>query len=550
MKHLAGKDDFWFLPLGGSGEIGMNLNLYGHDKQWLMVDLGITFHDRLGIEILMPDPSFISEQRKNLVGLVLTHAHEDHLGAIPYLWPYLRCPIYATPFTAYVLRQKLKEKPWGSEVSITEIPLSGTLTVGKFEIEFITLTHSIPEPNALAITTPLGTVMHTGDWKIDKQPLVGKATDHARLQHWGDKGVLAMVCDSTNVFNEAESGSEEDVRTKLTEVIGRYKKSRVVVACFSSNIARLETAALAAKEHGRYVALVGRSLHKMAEAARHSGYLKTVPNFISDAEAMSMPKDKVLFITTGSQGEPRSALARIASGSHPVVKLDKNDVAIFSSRVIPGNEKSISLLQNNLTHQGVETITSSEEDIHVSGHPGRAELRQMYEWVRPQMLIPVHGEARHLKEQSLLGKASGIKEVAVPQNGSLISLKAGEARIIDAVPAGRWAVDGNRLIPFESPIIKDRLKLSLNGMVAVTLIIDSDNQLARSPHFAFLGLTESGEDTDDIQEIIEKDIERALTGHYKDSKARDEALQKIIRKTIYTELGKKPIIELHCIEVE
>jgi ribonuclease J len=441
VKYKPTKKDFWFLPLGGAGEIGMNLNLFAHDGQWLMVDLGITFGDRLGVDIITPDPAFIVERKESLVGLILTHAHEDHVGAVPYLWPLLQCPVYATPFTASILRQKLKDKPWGKKVPIIEVPLSSTVQVGKFSVEFITLTHSIPEPNAVAITTPLGTILHTGDWKIDANPLVGEVTDHSRLTELGDQGVLAMVCDSTNVFTEGTSGSEGCVRNELISLVGKHPEGRVVVACFASNVARLETAAVAARANGRQPVLVGRSLIRMEEAARQNGYLKDIPPFLNEETAQILPKNKVLLIATGSQGEPRSALARIASGQHPVIDLEAEDTVIFSSRMIPGNERSISALQNRLVLQGIKVITAHEEDIHVSGHPARDELLQMYAWVRPQILVPVHGEARHLQEQANLGLASGIPKAVIPENGTLIHLASGQPRIIDKVPTGRFGLD-------------------------------------------------------------------------------------------------------------
>ncbi|MEI8296174.1 MAG: ribonuclease J, partial [Alphaproteobacteria bacterium] len=349
---VPSKNDLWFLPLGGSGEIGMNLNLYGHDGAWLMVDLGITFHDRLGVEILTPNPEFIAENYKHLAGLVLTHAHEDHVGAVPYLWQALRCPVYATGFTATILRQKLKEVPWGSQVPIIEIPLSGQVTIGPFHVEFITLTHSIPEPNALAITTPLGRIVHTGDWKLDEVPLLGASFDSKRLQSLGDEGVLALVCDSTNVFTPGSSGSEDEVRRNLVELMASYPNKRLVLACFSSNVARVQTIIQAGVAQGRQIALLGRSLQKMVEAAKTNGYLQDIPPFITEEAAMKMPREKVLILSTGSQGESRSALARVSALTHPRISLGSDDVVIFSSRIIPGNEKVIGIMQNRLVARG------------------------------------------------------------------------------------------------------------------------------------------------------------------------------------------------------
>lgn len=543
--HLPTKNDLWFLPLGGAGEIGMNLNLFGHDDQWLMVDLGITFGDRLGIEIISPDPTFILPYQQNLAGLVLTHAHEDHVGALPYLWPYLRCPVYATPFTAAIVRQKIADKPWKKELQLIEVPLSGKVDIGVFNIEFITLTHSIPEPNALAIKTPLGTLLHTGDWKIDPMPLIGEVTNKSRLEELGKEGVLAMVCDSTNVFTDGESGSEKTVRDELTTLIGKYPNDRITIACFASNVARIETAALVAKHHGRKVALVGRSLHRMVQAAQYAGYLKHVPGFISDEEAMKLPPEKVLFIMTGSQGEPRSALARVAARQHPVVKMDSDDVVFFSSRVIPGNEKSIGILQNNLVKGGSQVVTANEEDIHVSGHPARDELKKMYKWVRPRIAIPVHGEARHLQEHARLAKSNGIKEVVIPENGSLIQIEPGYSRVIDTVQAGRWALDGNRLIPTVSPVLKDRNKISIQGVIVASLKADRFGQLLTTPKFAILGVTEPGLETETLTKDLHRVVRETLLNDHRNEEARLESLRLIIRQTVNQRFGKKPIVEVH-----
>lgn len=548
-KHAPTKKNFWFLPLGGSGEIGMNLNLYGHDGQWLMVDLGVTFGDRLGIDIITPDPAFIVAQQDSLVGLVLTHAHEDHVGAVPYLWPQLRCPVYATPFTATILRQKLKELPWGKQVPIHEIPISGSMDVGKFHVEYITLTHSIPEPNALAITTPLGTVMHTGDWKIDPDPMVGEATNHQRLTELGDRGILAMVCDSTNVFTEGYSGSEKAVREELTDLVGRHPDNRVVVACFASNVARLETAALAAQAHGRQAALVGRSLIRMEQAARANGYLKDVPPFVDDKTAMSLPRNKVLFIMTGSQGEPRSALARIASNQHPAVELKKDDVVIFSSRVIPGNEKSISLMQNSLIRSGLKIVTAHEEDIHVSGHPAREELKQMYAWVRPEILIPVHGEARHMQAQADLALECGVPQVVVPHNGTIIELDAQDPKIMDTVETGRLGLDGNRMVPMNSLMLRDRFKASANGVVVVTVPVDRAGNVARQIHITEVGVCQAGEERDAVAQEINLIVRETLTETFKDDSEKTEALRVAIRRALNARFTKKPLTSVHLVMV-
>ncbi|HYB56146.1 MAG TPA: ribonuclease J, partial [Alphaproteobacteria bacterium] len=401
VRASAATRELVFVPLGGAGEIGMNLNLYGFADDWVIVDLGITFADeRLpGIEVVMADPAFIVERRERLLGIVLTHAHEDHIGAVQYLWPLLRCPIYATPFTASILRRKLEEAGLAGEAAITVVPLSGRFALGPFDFEMITLTHSIPEPNALAIRTPLGTVLHTGDWKIDPDPLVGPVTDSQALRRVGEEGVLAMVCDSTNVLRSGVSGSEAELRKSLSRLVARVEQ-RVVIACFASNVARLETIAKVAEANGRQAALVGRSLWRFYEAALENGYLRSIPRFLGDAEAAYLPRDKVVLAMTGSQGEPRSALSRVVAGEHSHVTLEAGDVAIFSSRIIPGNERSIFRLQSALARLGVEIITEHEEFVHVSGHPARDELAEMYAWVRPQIAVPVHGEARHVRGEA------------------------------------------------------------------------------------------------------------------------------------------------------
>lgn len=541
-------NDFWFLPLGGSGEIGMNLNLYAHDNQWLMVDLGITFGDRFGIDIITPDPSFIIEHRDKLVGLVLTHAHEDHIGAVPYIWPELRCPIYATKFTIEILKEKIREYSWAKEVEIIEVPLSGNLQIGKFTIEFITLTHSIPEPNALAITTPLGTVLHTGDWKIDPDPLIGEITDAKKLISWGDKGVLAMVCDSTNVFSEGVSGSEETVRQELNTLIGEHPEKRIVVACFASNIARLETAMLAAKKYNRKVCLLGRSMDRMVKAAKTSGYLHDLPDIIDAATAMKLPPHEVLIVSTGSQGEPRSALSRLANDSHPHVKIDHRDVVFFSSRVIPGNEKTISILQNNLVRKNIEIITSHEEDIHVSGHPARDELRQMYAWVRPQILIPVHGELRHMKEQARLGEECGIPKSIVPENGTLIQLDKENPQIIDHIPTGRFGLDGLRLVPMINPMIRDRANLAVHGSILVSLVLDRNGLLTKTPQITTVGVCSDGEEFDHIDRDIHKTIRQTINDGFKTLDGLKEELRIAVRRTVNQWLGKKPTTVIHIIQ--
>lgn len=539
------KKDFWFLPLGGSGEIGMNLNLYGYDDQWLVVDLGVTFGDRLGIDIITPDPEFIAARREKIAGLVLTHAHEDHVGAIPYLWPELECPIYATPFTAHIVRQKIKDFSWAKKVIIHEIPLNSQVKIGNFDVEFISLTHSIPEPNALAITTPHGTVVHTGDWKIDENPLVGLATNNTRLQELGAQGVLAMVCDSTNVFTEGASGSEDEVRQELANVLARYTKHRIVFSCFSSNIARVETAAMIARQQNRQVCVLGRSLERMIDAAKQVGYLEGLGTFIDEAVAMNLPPEAVMIISTGSQGEPRSILARMAADQHPKIKLDNRDVVVFSSRVIPGNEKAISYLQNNLVRKGVQIVSASEEDIHVSGHPARQELKQMYEWVRPHVLIPVHGEFRHMQEQARFALECGVPKVVVPENGTLVRLEEKHPKILEFIPVGRLGYDGNRMIPMQSQVVKERTKLSINGAVFLSFTLNKHNDISKPPLLSMMGITLGGEEQTHLENDIQRTIRHTVNNGFKNIESLEQELKTGIRRVINNWIGKKPPVVIH-----
>jgi len=541
------KTNFWFLPLGGAGEIGMNLNLFGHNKEWIIVDCGITFGDRLGIDIIMPDPSAILDHAENIKALVLTHAHEDHIGAVPYLWPYLKCPVYATPFTAQILRQKLEEKSWGKQVKIIEVPLSGRVQISSFDVEYITLTHSIPEPNALAIRTEHGCVLHTGDWKIDPQPLLGETTNKNRLKEIGKEGVLSLICDSTNVFDKGSTGSEGEVRDELEKVIAQIPNGRIAVCCFSSNVARVESIAYSAKKNGRKVALLGRSLEKMIRAATLSGYLKGLPGFIPADQAMDMPRDKVLFICTGSQGEGRSALTRIAQRDHHVVSLDKGDTVIFSSRVIPGNERAIANMQNHLVHQGVRIITAHEEDVHVSGHPAQEDLKAMYSWVKPKSLIPVHGEARHMQAQAELGLANGIEQALVPSNGTLIELAGSKPEIIERVNPGRWGIDGKCLVSMQSPILKERQKISIQGVIFVSIPVDDICQIQGIPTISAHGLVEDGEEAQDFQDGMQNIIRRTMHQDLGKEKNYIEALQRVIKQECNQRFGKKPVVDVHLV---
>ena len=547
-------DELLFLALGGAGEIGMNLNLYGHAGKWLMVDLGVTFGDEStpGIDVIMPDPEFIRERRDDLVGLVLTHAHEDHIGAVPYLWRQLRCPLYATPFTASVLRRKLEEVGLLHEAPITHIPMSGKVSLGPFEVELITLTHSIPEPNAVVIRTKLGAVLHTGDWKFDPNPLLGLTSDEAALRRLGDGGVLAMVCDSTNVFVEGQSGSEADVRDSLRALIGRLP-NRVAVGCFASNLARLGTIAQVGAEHGRQVALVGRSLWRMVAAAQENGYLTDLPEFVEEHDVGFFPRDKILMICTGSQGEARSALARIARKEHPHVTLEPGDSVVFSSRTIPGNEKSIARLQNELALQGVEVITDRDEDIHVSGHPARDELTSMYQMVRPRIAIPVHGEARHIKEHVALAKACQVPEALEAANGTVIRLAPGPAEIVAQVTSGRLGLDGKSLLRLDGDMIRHRHRMSFNGLIMVSLVLAKDGKLLAPPQVSLEGLLDGGDAAADAINAME-DAVGAAVGDLSKSQLMltdevTETARLAARRWFHKAYDKKPVTKVHVMRL-
>ena len=530
-------DELVFLPLGGAGEIGMNLTLYGYAGEWLMVDCGVTFADdsMAGLDVIMPDPGFIAERKDRLAGLVVTHGHEDHIGAIPYLWKRFRCPVYATPFARALLYEKLVEAGLQNEIPITEVPLSGKFTVGPFEIELITLTHSIPEPNAVVIRTPLGTILHTGDWKLDPEPLVGAISDEAALRGLGDEGVLAMVCDSTNALRPGHSGSEAAVRASLVDLVGRYDR-RVAVGCFASNVARLESIAAAAVANGRHVALVGRSLWRIYKAARDTGYLQSTPPFLSEDEVGAVPRDRILLVCTGSQGEPRAALARIAHDSHPNVHLADGDTVIFSSRVIPGNELAIAEIQNKLAARGIGLITAEDHRVHVSGHPCRDELAQMYRWIRPKLALPVHGEMRHQVAHAKLARAMQVPQAIVPENGQMFRLAPGRPELIDEVPAGRVHLDGKILVGEGAGLTKDRRAMAFAGLLVVSLVVDEKGRIAAAPNILAEGVPEP------VAGAVRKAVENTIAGNKRfeiDDLA--ENVRRAARRAALDSWGKKPI---------
>jgi ribonuclease J len=545
-------DALYFLPLGGSGEIGMNLNLYGYRGQWLIVDCGVTFGEeehQPGVDVIMADPAFIVERRDRLLGIVATHAHEDHIGAIPYLWPQLQCPVWATPFTASLLRAKLIEAHLANQVTVNTVPMSGRFTIGPFDLELVTLTHSIPEPNGVVIRTAAGTVLHTGDWKLDPEPLIGSLTDEARLRAIGDEGVLAIICDSTNALRPGTSGSEGALREALTELIGRYD-GRVAVACFASNVARLTTIAHAARVNDRNVALVGRSLWRIDKAARENGYLADVPRFLTEDEAGYVPRDKIVLVCTGSQGEPRAALARIARDDHPNITLEDGDVVIFSSRIIPGNEKAISRLHNALLRLRVEVVTSEDHFVHVSGHAARDELAAMYQMMRPRVAIPVHGEARHLLGHAELARQCQVEQAVVVENGDLVRLDRHGAAIVDEIPVGRIASDGKSLLPIGGAVLQQRRRLGNDGMAVVTLVVDRGGSLTAPPQVSLIGLAEaSAEPAAALRDALVEAFEGLPAPLRRDDNALRDAARRVARRVVNERFGKRALIEIQLVRL-
>ncbi|MSO68868.1 MAG: ribonuclease J [Alphaproteobacteria bacterium] len=537
-----------FLPLGGSGEIGMNLNLYACRGKWLMVDLGITFAGDTvpGVDVLMPDPSYIEERRDDLLAIVLTHAHEDHLGAVAYLWPRLRCPVYATPFTAAVLRDKLNEAGLLGEVELIEMPLSGRFTIGPFDLEYITLTHSIPEPNALVIRTDYGTLLHTGDWKIDPEPMIGEPTDRAALEQLGNGEVLAMICDSTNALSPGRSGSEGDVRRKLIEMVGEAEAG-LAVTLFASNVARLASVAVAALENGREPVLVGRSLWRYVKAARSVGYLGEEIRFLNEDEGAALEPSQALYLCTGCQGEPRAAMARIAGDSHPRIKLRQGDRVIFSSKIIPGNELAIGRMHNRLAIHGIEVLTERDHDVHVSGHPCQDELSDMYRWVRPRISIPVHGEFRHMFEHAALARSLQVPETINVVNGQVVRLAPGPAGIIGTVPTGRLAVDGSQLLRLDHETLRARRRLKDNGAVFVSLVLDGRGALLTEPRVSSHGVA-AEEDTDpehqEIADAVESAVDKLDKKERRDLEIVREAARLAVRRKVLARRGKRPVIDV------
>jgi ribonuclease J len=542
-------DELLFLPLGGSGEIGMNVNLYGCRGKWIMLDLGMTFADPglPGVELVLPDLAFIEERRTDLLGIVLTHGHEDHIGAIPYLAADLGVPLYATPFTAGLIRRKLEDEGLLREVPLHIVPLGGALELGPFRCRYVALAHSIPEGNAVVIETPHGRIFHTGDWKLDDRPLLGDPVNEAELRAIGDSGVLALVGDSTNVFNPDASGSESDVRDGLMRVIAARRTGRVVVTTFASNATRIQTLGEVARATGRRLVLAGRSLDRIVAVARSSGYLQDLPEILGlDAAATARP-ETLLIASTGTQGEPQAALARMAEGTHPQIRLEAGDLVVYSSKQIPGNEIAIGRVQNALAARGIEIIGERQAHVHVSGHPGRPELEAMYRWIRPEVAVPVHGERRHMEEHARLARSLGVPQAVVPMNGTVIRLAPGPAAIIDHAPAGRLVLDGDVILPADSATMNSRRKLAWGGLLVVTLVYDARGRLAGDIRVLARGVPVEEEEGDFLAECAEAAESVARQVPLSDRRRLEDDLKIAVRRVARKWTGKKPLTDVQIL---
>jgi len=555
---MKNNNELIFCPLGGSGEIGMNMNLYGYGEknnhQWIIIDIGVGFVDDSvpGIDLMVPDPDFILQRKDDLLGILLTHAHEDHIGAIALLWPSLECPIYATPFTATLIKEKFREKKINIGSHLKIIELNGNVKIGPFDINYVTLTHSILEPNALQIKTPHGTLLHTGDWKCDTDPLIGKQMDEIKLKEIGKQGVLAMICDSTNIFTEGRSGSEKDVRESMLTVFENIKK-KIIVTTFASNVARMETVFKCAEKVGRHLSLVGRSMHRIYNTARECGYLQNIKPPLDPRDAKKIPRDKIVYLCTGSQGEPLGAMNRIVNQEHPDVYLDEGDTVIFSSRIIPGNEKKLFKIHNQLVKNNINVISEENAFIHVSGHPGRDEMRDMYEWIKPKISIPVHGEHRHIKEHYDFAMSLGVPQPMLIENGDMIRIAPGEPKIIDKVHNGKLYVDGNRVIDDQSRFLKDRKNIAHNGLMDVTLVISKKGNIDRNPIINIRGLPFNDEELDECFYEMEDEILKTSKAYSLNNKKHEknliDALKSNLKKIIYSKTRKRPYTNITLIRV-
>ena len=551
------KEELLFCPLGGSGEIGMNMNLFAYGKEdnqkWIIVDMGVTFADDSipGIDLIMPDPGFIIDKKDDLLGVVLTHAHEDHIGAVAHIWPELKCKLYATPFTAALITEKFKEKKIDISPYLKIVPLNSKIKLGEFEIDFVTLTHSILEPNGLSIKTPLGTILHTGDWKIDPNPLIGNKIDEEKLKKIGDEGVSAMICDSTNIFSPGRAGSEADVRDSLLRIM-ELKTKRILVTSFASNVARMESIFYCAKKTGRSICLVGRSMHRIYKAAKKCGYLKGLIEPLEPRDAKKVSKNKILYLATGSQGEPMGAMNRIINGTHPEVFLEDGDCIIFSSKIIPGNEKKLYQLQNLIVKNNMEIISEENAFVHVSGHPNRDDLKDMYKWVKPKSVIPVHGEHRHMQEHVKFAKEMQVPKTLLIENGDIIKLLPGKVpEIVDKAPSGRIYLDGSVNVEIDSQSIKDRKNLSINGYLEITLLL-SNNGKIKKPIISFKGIPESEKKDPfifDMEDEIFNICRTFSLDNTKQQKNLIETIKQNCRRIVREKTGKKPFTNINIARV-
>ena len=551
------KEELLFCPLGGSGEIGMNMNLFAYGKEdnqkWIIVDMGVTFADDSipGIDLIMPDPGFIIDKKDDLLGVVLTHAHEDHIGAVAHIWPELKCKLYATPFTAALITEKFKEKKIDISSYLKIVPLNSKIKLGEFEIDFVSLTHSILEPNGLSIKTPLGTILHTGDWKIDPNPLIGNKIDEEKLKKIGDEGVSAMICDSTNIFSPGRAGSESDVRDSLLRIM-ELKTKRILVTSFASNVARMESIFYCAKKTGRSICLVGRSMHRIYKAAKKCGYLKGLIEPLEPRDAKKVSKNKILYLATGSQGEPMGAMNRIINGTHPEVFLEDGDCVIFSSKIIPGNEKKLYQLQNLIVKNNMEIISEENAFVHVSGHPNRDDLKDMYKWVKPKSVIPVHGEHRHMQEHVKFAKEMQVPKTLLIENGDIIKLLPGKhPEIVDKAPSGRIYLDGSVNVETDSQSIKDRKNLSINGYLEITLLL-SNNGKIKKPIISFKGIPESEKKDPfifDMEDEIFNICRTFSLDNAKQQKNLIETIKQNCRRIVREKTGKKPFTNINIARV-
>ena len=551
------QEELLFCPLGGSGEIGMNMNLFAYgkpdDQKWIMVDIGVTFADDSlpGIDLIYPDPGFIIDKKNDLLGIVLTHAHEDHIGAIAHIWPQIKCKIFATPFTAVLIKEKFKEKRIDIGSNLKIVDLNGTINLDPFKIEFITLTHSILEPNGLRIETPAGVILHTGDWKVDPNPLIGGKINSDRLKEIGNEGVLAMICDSTNVFSIGKSGSELDVRKNILNIMQRLNK-RIIVTSFASNVARMETIFYCAKKTGRQISLVGRSMHRIYKAAKQCGYLKDVIKPIDPRDAKKISREKIVYLCTGSQGEPMGAMMRISSYVHPDVFIEKDDTVIFSSKIIPGNERKLYKLHNQLIKDGIEVISEESDFVHVSGHPNRDDLKDMYNWVKPQCVIPVHGEHRHMMEHINFAKEMQVPYPVQVENGDIVKIYPGKKpEIYDKAPSGRLYVDGSVSVEEDSKSIKERKNISSNGYMEVTILVTPKGNIHKRPILSFKGLPVIKEEEFiyGLEEEIEKTLKTFSLNNKKQEQNLIDALKISCRKYSKEKTGKKPFTNINIVQI-